>query len=172
MKQPWYIYAGVLGLLGVLSLLYTLQCFQRYQQYQQLLASVKDIQQADAIILQQEETRNQLDKAVGRLKPGSQKVLGHNSFIQYVEQLCETHNVRLVSLPREYIRKMGRYEVAEIQVSFEGSYKNILKVLFQIEYADRLASTQKLDLHMEEIRQDYERVSYLVADITFNRLIT
>lgn len=168
------LYAGavILLLLFGYSLFYLTQSYSLYQRHKTLEASTSSIHRASQIISEQRSTLQKLDKEVQMLNSGNVEIRNHNHFIQYAEGVCNKYNVKLVSLPVEKVMQMGDYQIAEISLSFEGSYADILQALFQLEYTDKVANVKKMKMETQTVRKDSGKKTYLVASIVLNRLLS
>lgn len=92
-------------------------------------------------------------------------------FISYLDSLCNEENVRLISLPIEFPDCTGNSHFTRTEFSAEGSFFDLEKVLYKIEHQDRIAIPTRVRFRVENIREEQDIHSYLLADLSLNRKI-
>ncbi|MEL7535195.1 MAG: hypothetical protein AAFN10_28105, partial [Bacteroidota bacterium] len=133
---------------------------------------VQRIESAPMILRQQDQQLDRLAKQVSQFQSTQQDISSHIAFVEYLEEICRQHKVKIVSLPREATQLVEGYSLVEERFSLEGGIHDILKVLHQIEQQDRVGSIAYLSLQRTSLSLFSKRQNVLVGSVALYRLHT
>lgn len=169
-KRWKFILAGIGGVF-IVSLLYARQVWGIYASIDELARKTAIIEDADLEIVNRQVRLKELSDRISRLQATSHPITSHVALMQYIEQQCDHHQVRIIQLPRETLENIQGYEVAHVDFSVQGTFHHILHLLYHIEAQDRIGSIAKAHMELKTMRVADDRQQLLIATIRINRLI-
>ncbi|MEO0468210.1 MAG: hypothetical protein AAF206_01215 [Bacteroidota bacterium] len=167
-----YLYlSGVLLVLLGIGLFSHVQSLQEtYTKYQLIQSRSERIDQADAILREQQLQQKRLAIQVKQLQAGNVDLPGHLALVQYLERLSQQHDLRILALPQEQVETVSGYSLSTERFRLEGKLHDLVRALHQLEQKDRAGSITACTFSLERILQQGKRQSLLVADLTLKRL--
>lgn len=173
-------YRYLLALLGVVLALLLLGSFQlkdafmeKYKSYTLLKDQTDLIENAPEILLRQAQELKRLSGASKAFDSGAGNLDLNSSidFGMYLENTCRKYKVRMISLPREKEELIGGYKTLEENFSLEGTHKNLLAFLYDLEQGVRIGSITQLSFKKEDLRVHGKKKKVLTLEVSLKRLI-
>ncbi len=169
-----------MALIG-LCLLLLISTLQSLSQGQQLYRSFTQWQAIKPVWEQAESAPRRLEMSKAKLQALSQSFKLSNQklditkawdLVQYLEAFCEDKELILTRLPVVQQKTIADIEVINTQFSLEGSLLDILRLLYQMEYQDRLGELTQLELKTDFIRKNGKKRQYLFAHVTLQNPVS
>lgn len=170
-QHKMYIWAGTMGFLLLAILLYTWQVKTLRELQNQKKAFLQLLENAPAILNKQKDSLQHFESLIAKQQNGSLKIVSHNEFIRIIEEACAQTEVRILSIPKESLENSQTYQLAKVEMKVEGTYKNLIRLLFMIENEKKIGKIQFLDMKIEEFSKNLEIKNYLTLQLTLYRLI-
>lgn len=148
-------------------------CMETYKSYALLKDQIDLIDHAPEILLRQSQELKRLSGASKAFDNGAEN-LDLNSSIDfgiYLENTCKKYKVRMISLPREKKEVIGGYKTLEENFSLEGTHKNLLSFLYDLEQGVRVGSITRLAFKKEDLRVRGSKKKVLTLEVSLKRLI-
>ncbi|MEM6766902.1 MAG: hypothetical protein AAF655_18340 [Bacteroidota bacterium] len=155
-----------LGGVGMLSQ----RLLDAYQQYQDDQLPLRKITEAEALSLSNQVELAQLTQRANIYQPHKVEVRSHLQFVDYLSKACANQHVKLVSMPKETAKNIENYIISEEQFSIQGSFRNILNLIYQVEFQDRIGRLSYLTIERKVIRSLGKQRQILIADISLKRV--
>lgn len=170
-KKRLYVILGLIGFVFLISLLYGVQVLGIYDKVNELEQKTALIEDADLEIVNRQVRLKELGAEISQLQSTGLKISSHAGFMDYVEKQCAELDLQLFVLPRESVEKLEGYRVAEIEFAVEGMYHDILNLMYQMEFKDRVGSVSYVRMERKSVRIRNTRKDILLATIRINRLL-
>ena len=165
------VMAGVCLCIGyTYTLSWSGQIWQNWKAYKTLQQKTRRIEQGPQILQQQSAHLIKLEQQAGQFQSPTLHIPDHLAFVEYLEEICRKRQVRIWALPQEKRKDLEGYVLSTEELSLEGKLKDILHILYQIEYTDQLASIAKANFERLSRRQNGKIHPLLVAHIELKRL--
>lgn len=130
------------------------------------LQSGFDSARAVTLILdQQQETLATL----GELAKINDLNAGTKNFSQYLETICTRYSVKILSLPGDISSPPKNNQAITTNFSLQGSFRDIVQVLYHLEVVDRAGKITHLRWFREKIFLKGKREEFLVAQVEMKR---
>lgn len=166
-----YILLGLLLITVLVTLAYVKRTTDLFSSIRNLEARTALAERSDRELEVSRDMLSALDHRIMEVQQVHVEIESHVQFLEYMENLCSKHELRLLSLPQERVDTMDRYQIASIRFRLEGSYHNLIAMIYQLEHVDRAASVNRCDLHQEQIREMENKKTILVGDLEVNRML-
>lgn len=170
-KYKMYIWVGAMIFLAFSLVMYAWQVSVLRQTQNQKKALVQLLENAPTILKKQQDSLQMLETLISKQQNGSLNIVSHNEFIRIIEEACRETNVRILNIPQESIESNQTFQLAKVEMKLEGTYKNLLQLLFMIENKKKIGKIQTLDMKVEEFSKNLEIKNYLTLELTLYRLI-
>lgn len=92
------------------------------------------------------------------------------ALVAYLEAQCQAKNLKITRLPEAANENEAGFQVQSTQFSLEGSFSDILSVIYQIEQKDQLGQLTQVQLETQYVRQNGQKKRFLLAHITLQKL--
>ncbi|MFK7921316.1 MAG: hypothetical protein AB8H47_05140 [Bacteroidia bacterium] len=92
------------------------------------------------------------------------------ALVSYLESQCQTKNLKITRLPEAANENQAGFQVQSTQFSLEGSFSDILSLIYQIEQKDQLGQLTQVQLETQYFRQNGQKKRFLLAHITLQKL--
>lgn len=144
--------------------------FQAYQQDKLLSTQLNRLENASSILAQQQVQIHRINELEQGLRSRRINMDQPSVFLKYVDSLAQTLSLNILDFPHEKKVSIQSYEIIESKIKLEGNYKSLIKFIHQIELLDRVGVITQLDLQREDMRVEGKSQSYLITDLTLQRL--
>ena len=161
------------GVLLLLLLLLIQNCRQSWQEiglYSSLDTRMDTLSGADSLLRKQQLLLQKLSFSARELGGKTLEVDSHLTFGTYLDSLCRKHGLTIVSLPQESLENTGSFTISSERFHLSGRFHDIVQVLYQLEYEDRIGSIGTSQLKTQTIRNGRNKQTILLADIELKRL--
>ena len=162
---PTILIVLIAGLLGLFQLMSDFR--KTLIIHQNLQTQAKSIENAPNILARQSHQLELMANQRDELNVQQKQLGDHHAFSKYLENLCQQHKLRLVSLPEEEI--LDGNGLAQEQFEVEGSLRNLLQLIHQLEYKDRIGRIKAAGLARQYIGVGRNRRSFLIAKLELLR---
>jgi Tfp pilus assembly protein PilO len=170
-KTRMYILLGLLAVTALVTLVYVRRTLDLFSKISTLEQKTSMVATADRQLQVHQEMLNALDSRILQVQQVHVQIESHVQFLDYMENLCKKHELRLLSLPQERVDTLDRYQIASIRFKLEGSYHHLTQMIYELEQVDRVASLSHCELRQETIREMENKKTILVAEIEVNRML-
>lgn len=170
-QHKMYVWVSATLFLVLSTLMYAWQVSQLRNDQNQKKALVQLLENAPEILAKQKDSLKRFENLVSKQQNGSLNIVSHNEFIRIIEDACNQTNVRILSIPQESLENNQTYQLAKVEMKLEGTYKNLIRLLFMIENEKKIGKIQFLDMKIEEFSKNLEIKNYLTLELTLYRLI-
>ncbi|MEL6190769.1 MAG: hypothetical protein AAFR66_01920 [Bacteroidota bacterium] len=141
-----------------------------FEVYQKNQLPLQKIAEADQLSLSNKVTLAQLTQKANVYQPDKVEVQSHLQFVDYLSKACNEHQLQMVSMPKETTKEIENYIISEEKFSLRGSFRNVLNLIYQLEYQDRIGRLTYLVLERKVIRTLGKQRQYLIVDVTLKRV--
>lgn len=162
----------LLGCAFVISLLYGYQTLDIYDRIDELEKKTAVVQDADLQIVNRQVRLKELSLSIRNRQEDQFILNSHADFLRYTEKACSDLDLQLLALPLESVEDLDGYLLAQIDLSVQGMFHNILSLLYRMEYQDRVASAARIQIEHKDIRIRNQKREVLIASIRIHRLLT
>ena len=166
---PFFLLAVSL-LLALNCLRFMVQAVDSYQGYHELQTRVNMLKHADDRLHAQTLQLKQLALRAQQMRSPSVKIEGHLDFVGYLEDVCQQQGVKIISHPQESSEQVADFSLADERFSLQGKLPALLKVIYQLEYQDRVGTIVYSSLVRELVGFGGSRKQLLLAHIQLKRL--
>ena len=175
-KSGHHIKLGLTGLVILTGYILLIRSgeslWDSYKSYDLLSQKLERLDQGEMLKKQKALEIKTLKASLSRIQPAGKRLRSHLDFVAYAERLCRVQKLSITGLPQEEKQQWQGYEISEEKLSVEGQLSNILRMIYQIEYLDRVASISQATLERKTIRQHGKPRHLLLAHLSLRRLNT
>jgi Pilus assembly protein, PilO len=161
-KQHNYALAGVVVLLALLAYSTNIRrTFKTYQTYKQNKVRLIQAQSAAQDIARYRSLLRGMQQS-------AQRPYNREYLLEQITAFCRTSNLLIKTFPDAQKVKESNYPVVTNEIEVEGSYKNIVSLIYLIEQKDRLSSISSTSFYIVKDRvrqQNYLRCRLVLRNI-------
>ena len=152
--------AALIGCIAIyfINIKKTISHYQGYQNKKEQLSRVSN---ADELI-------TQYQMQLAKFQQKNQKSYDREALLEEVTNFCRANQLLVKTFPQAQRVEQNNYPIITNHIEVEGAYKEIVKLVYLLEYEEKLGSVGSLKFYTKKDR--YKKKNFLRANIVLRNL--
>lgn len=170
-EKRWRAILWLIGVAYLMAALYGWQVWALHDQVGVLEGKTARLAEADLEIVNRQVELKLLGDEIGRIQRPGVELADQVAFMAYLDTICQVRGLTLVRLPEEEVEQKEGFGIVKTEFQVEGMFHDILNLIYQLEYTDRVGSVGYVDLERKSVRVEDGRMDVLLGRVRLNRML-